>query len=243
MEAAGQVDKETRGQGDKGIWRFIPLFLILLAFLSQNSAAYGMAERERRDMSERARAALEEILSTEEFKHQDYQPPWWLRLTERLLDHLPGGTGWMGTVLEWLFYLIAALVTISVFAFIAKRFRKLPSFTTAGPQVAIEPQLHMDPGAARERAYECSQKGDYRQAIRYLYLSLLFYLDKAGLLTYHAGKTNGEILSEVYGSTDNEAELFASLTLSFERKWYGMEESSVADFQQCEEAVDRLIGS
>ena len=226
------------------------LFPVLFAFvisLSYNGPAYGTAEHERQDMNQRARAALEEILSAEEFKDQDSQPPWWLRLGERLFDHLPGRAKWVGTVLEWLFYLAAALVTVSVFIFIAKRFRRLPLFTTdhnvpTGPRVRGD-QLHMDPGAARERAYECSQRGDYRQAIRYLYLSFLLYLDKAGLLTYDAGKTNGEILSEVYGSMGNQAERFAFLTLFFERKWYGTEESSVADFRQCKEAVDGLVGS
>jgi hypothetical protein len=146
----------------------------------------------------------------------------------------------VGTVLEWLFYLIATLAAVSIFVFAARRFRRLPSFTT-DHDALMEPQRHMDSETARARAHECSQGGDYRQAIRYLYLSLLLYLDKAGLLTYDVSRTNGEYLSEIYGSMGNQAERFAFLTLFFERKWYGMEKSSAGDFQQCEEAVDRLI--
>ncbi len=92
------------------------------------------------------------------------------------------------------------------------------------------------------QANEFYRAGDYRRAIRYLYLSLLLYLDKAGLLTYDAGKTDGEYLDEIYGNMKDEAERFASLTLFFERKWYGMEESSAGDFQHCEDTFVRLTG-
>lgn len=217
------------------------MFYALFILLSCNSAVYGTLEHERQEMNQSARLALEEILSTAEFRDQSPQPPWWLRLAEYFMDHLPAGAGWMGNMLEWLLYLIAALVTISVFVFIARRLRRLPSLTI-DHDVPIGTQLRMDPAAARKQAYECSQRGDYRQAIRYLYLSFLLHLDKVGLLTYNTSKTNGEILSEACASIGNKAQVFAFLTLSFERKWYGMEESSAADFQQCEEAVDRLMG-
>lgn len=209
---------------------------ILLVFLLYSGAAYGTTEHERLDMNQRARAALEEILSAEEFKNQGSRPSWWARLVERLFDYLPGEAKWLGAVLEWLFYLFLTIAAILAFVFIAKRFRRLPSFTTEY-DFLTETQLHMDPGVARMQAYEYSKKGDYRSAIRYLYLSLLLHLDKSGLLTYDASKTNGEYFGEVYSSIGGKAETFASLTLLFERKWYGMEECSAGDFQRYEEKL------
>ena len=214
---------------------FFTLFL-LFTFLP-----YSAAEHERQDMNQRAGAALEEILSMEEFRDQELQLHWWSKLIERIFHYLPSETGWMSTALEWLFYIIAALVTVSIFVLIAKRFRRLPSFTTPH-SVPIETQRHIDPEAVRMQANEFYRAGDYRRAIRYLYLSLLLYLDKAGLLTYDTGKTDGEYLDEIYGNMADEAERFASLTLFFERKWYGMEESSAGDFQQCEDTFVRLTG-
>jgi hypothetical protein len=99
----------------------------------------------------------------------------------------------------------------------------------------------MDPETARARAYEHSQQGEYGPAIRYLYLSLLLYLDKAGLITYDTGKTNGEYINETRGSMRDRAEHFAFLTALFERKWYGMEESSAGDFQQCTETFAEIV--
>ena len=218
------------------------VLLVLFISLSNNGPTYGTMERERRDMNQQARAALEKILSTEQFQNRDIQSSWWSRILERFFNRLPRGAGWLNTMLEWLLYLIAALVIVSVFVFIAKRFRRLPSFT-ANHDAITESQRYMDPEAMRTQAYECSQKGDYKQAIRYLYLSLLLCLDKAGLLTYGAGRTNGEYVDEVHSSMDEGVERFASLTLLFERKWYGMEESSAGDFRQCEEIFIGLTDS
>ena len=214
----------------------VTLSRILLIFLLYNGAAYGTTEHERLDMNQRARAALEEILSAEEFKNQGSRPSWWARLVERLFDYLPGEARWLGAVLEWLFYLFLIIAAILAFVFIARRFRRLPSFKTEY-DFPTEPQLRMDPGIARMRAYKYSQEGDYRNAIRYLYLSLLLHMDKSGLLTYDVSKTNGEYLGEVYSSIGGKVESFASVTLFFERKWYGMEESSAGDFHRYEEEL------
>jgi hypothetical protein len=142
--------------------------------------------------------------------------------------------------LQWLFYPVALIVIFLALILILKRFRRLPSFKR-DHGVTVEPQSRADPESIKREAYEWSQKGDYRQAIRCLFLSLLLYLDNMGLLTYDPGKTNGQYLSEVHKGMDNEAETFASLTLLFERKWYGMEESSEQDFHQYEQAFASLI--
>ncbi|MFC1719405.1 DUF4129 domain-containing protein [Candidatus Poribacteria bacterium] len=191
-------------------------------------------------MSQHARAELEEILSTEEFKGSSPQPPWWSKWIERLLRRLPGGVGWVGRLLEWMLYLAAVLALVSVCVFIARRFRRSPSFTT-NYSIPAESEYNTDPEAVRNQAHECFQRGEYRQAIRYLYLSLLLNLDKVGILKYDIAKTNGEYLSEARVSMSGRVEKFASLTRFFEQKWYGMEESSAGDFQQCEETFAELI--
>ncbi len=219
--------------------RVFPLLLIFLALLLFSDVAYCATENDRQAMSQRARAELEEILNTEEFKGSDPQPPWWSRWVDRLLRRLPGGVGWVGRLLEWMLYLAAVLALVSVCVFIARRFRRSPSFTT-NYSIPAESEHHTDPEAVRNQAHECFQRGEYRQAIRYLYLSLLLHLDKTGLLKYDLAKTNGEYLGDIRVSMIEKAEGFASLTRFFEQKWYGMEESSAGDFQQCEKTFVEL---
>ena len=50
---------------------------------------------------------------------------------------------------------------------------------------------------ALQRAKEISQTGDYRTAVRYLYLSSLLLLDERGLLRFDRSKTNREYLRSV----------------------------------------------
>jgi hypothetical protein len=219
-----------------------PAILAFLIFLSYSGTAYGATEYERQNMNQRANEALEKILSMEEFRGQNSQQSWWSRLIERIFNLLPDEMGWMSTVSEWVLYITAALVLISVFILIARRLRKLPSFASTH-DVPTQTQRHVDPEMVKMQAYGYSRTGDYKRAIRYLYLALLLYLDKAGLLAYDVGKTDGEYLGEIHGSMKDEADRFVSLTLFFERKWYGKEESDAGDFQQCEEAFVRLTGS
>lgn len=222
------------------VFCFIYALSILLLF---TCTVYSTTDNEQYHMFQRASAALEEILSTEEFRVQESRPSWWSRYLERFLQYLPREMGWIGNVLKWLFYLMAVFVTILVFVFMAKRLRSLPSLKI-DHDIPAEPQQHlMEPETARMEAYEWSQKGDYRQAIRFLFLSLLLYLDRAALLTYDVGKTNGEYLKEVHGLVADKAESFALLILLFERRWYGTEESRAADFCQYEETFTRLTGA
>ena len=220
------------------------IFLLPLAFfifLTSNNTIYCATEYDRQDMNLRARTELEEILSKKEFKGQNPQPPWWSRWVGSLLRRLPGGgISWVFMLLKWLFYLVVIFLIVFVCVSIAKYFRRSP-FSTANRDVPTDFRRRTDPESARRQAHEYSQQGEYSQAIRYLYLSLLLYLDRAGSLIYDPGKTNGEYIGEIRGNTENKAEHFAFLTSFFERKWYGMEESSAGDFQQCEETFAELV--
>lgn len=221
-----------------GLSSIVPPILIFLIFLSFSNTALCTTEHERQGMSQRAHKELEQILNTKEFSGQDLEPSWLSRWLENLLGRLPGGTRWLGVLLEWLFYLAAVIAIISLCVFIAMRLRRFPSIKT-GRYTPVESGDN-DPETAKAKAHEYFQSGEYRQAIRHLYLSLLLNLDRAGLVTYDVAKTNGEYESEVRASMSGKAESFHLLTRFFERKWYGMEESNAMDFQQCEETFAEL---
>lgn len=237
--------EDSRLKTQDARFRILVFYIFLLALLIPllfNNAAYGGEDYSRRKMSQLANTALDEILSGKEFRAEEPKPSWLAKLMERLFSLLPEEIGWLGTAFRWLFYIFVVIATVAGLIFATKRFGKLPSFTTNRDD-SVEIQNDIDAEAVKMQAYECSKEGNYRLAIRYLYLSLLLYLDKAGLLTYDMSKTNAEYISEAHNSMGNESESFSSLTLFFERKWYGMEKSSLGDFRQCEETFVRLTGS
>jgi len=190
-------------------------------------------------MIQRARSTLDEILDTEEFKPVKPTPPLEEKLVKRFFDHLPEGA-WIRTALEWLLYFFLGIAILLIAISIAGRLRKMPSFVSTRESPANF-QSRVSPQAMESKAYEYFRTGDHRQAIRHLYLSILLYLDGAGLLTYEQGKTDGEYIAEAQSNMSDKAGSFASLTLLFEREWYGMEESGERDFKQCEDIFVRLV--
>ncbi len=83
-------------------------------------------------------------------------------------------------------------------------------------------------------AEQAAAVGRYRDAIRLLYRALLSQLDAEGLIDYDQTKTNWEYLN----ATRSVAALykpFAKLTMLFDRKWYGLEQAGVSDYQRCRE--------
>jgi len=92
---------------------------------------------------------------------------------------------------------------------------------------------------ARQRAGTLSGGGDYRNAIRYLYLSVLLQLDERGLLRYDRSKTNREYLRAVASSPELVGPL-RQVVDTFDRAWYGFESIDRSSYQAYLDQVDEL---
>jgi len=92
---------------------------------------------------------------------------------------------------------------------------------------------------AIQRAQALSGQGDYRNAIRYLYLSSLLVLDEKGLLRYDRSRTNREYLRSVSGKP-GVAEPLRDVIEVFDRVWYGFESVDEASYQSYTKHVDEL---
>ena len=75
---------------------------------------------------------------------------------------------------------------------------------------------------ALQKAKEISRGGDYRTAVRYLYLSSLLTLDERGLLRFDRSKTNREYLRSVAAFPQLSAPLRDVIDV-FDRVWYGFQ--------------------
>ena len=62
-------------------------------------------------------------------------------------------------------------------------------------------------------------KGNYRFAVRLLYLKCLKHLSNSGLIDWQIDKTNSAYISELKNQQQQDA--FRMLTLQFEYVWYG----------------------
>jgi hypothetical protein len=71
-------------------------------------------------------------------------------------------------------------------------------------------------------------KGLYKDAIRFQYLILIRTLNKRNFINWKKDKTNGHYISEMYGK--NGFDLFRSITIKFERIWYGEADIKETDY-------------
>jgi hypothetical protein len=172
-------------------------------------------------------APLREILRRPEFQWQEEQQPlqapnWLVQIEEwlaQLSSHLLNATFRYGRV-----PLIVAAALLFVFSlfFIS---RGLSRSLVREAQLATEDngndELLTSKGAFK-RAETLSMQGDYRNAIRYLYLSSLLVLDEQGLMRYDRSRTNREYLQSISSKPELAKPLRAVIDV-FDRVWYGFE--------------------
>lgn len=92
---------------------------------------------------------------------------------------------------------------------------------------------------AIQRAQTLSMQGDYRNAIRYLYLSSLLVLDEQGLLRYDRSRTNREYLRSI-SSHPELANPLRDVIDVFDRVWYGFESVDEQTYRSYMEHVEEL---
>ena len=136
-----------------------------------------------------------------------------------------------------IFGVIFWIVAIGLFAYLVYRlflsnsslFSRSRKNISADIQVTTEDTN--DPDAMLRNAIKT---GNYRLAVRYLYLQALIRLSEKRFIEINANKTNYEYVSEV--RKHKFANEFASLTLQYEYVWYGEYAVDEKLFKQIEES-------
>jgi Domain of unknown function (DUF4129) len=183
--------------------------------------------------------SLGRILARPEFQWPSAQPTWldqlrqrlwaWFqRLVTELLSRVgvggPGGIG-LGDLLAVVAVLAVAGILVYALLGLFQNF-------------AAEARAPEDPGlgdesltaeAASRRAQTLSDGGDYRAAVRYLYLSALLHLEEAGLLRYDRSLTNREYLRSLAGMPELAARLQRVVEV-VDRVWYGYDALDTAAY-------------
>lgn len=180
-----------------------------------------------------ALAVLEEILERPEFQWSETQPTLleriWTWLLRQLFNLIPtSGAG--GPLAAMLLLGVGLLALLFILAYVGLRLRRQVS-TGAEEVAAVElPQLK-DADQALERAESVAQQGDYRLALRYLYLSTLLYLHERGLIRYDRTKTNREYLQSV-SQQPQLAPVLREIVNVFDRSWYGLQTPDEQTYEQ-----------
>ncbi|MFW6068477.1 MAG: DUF4129 domain-containing protein, partial [Chloroflexota bacterium] len=122
--------------------------------------------------------------------------------------------------------------------FVFRRFRREIAID-AEPGIAGEDSDPQDASRAMDRARDLSKIGDYRQALRYLYLSTLLLLEERGLIRYDRSRTNLEYLQSV-GDHPQLATHLREIIQIFERSWYGLQIPDAQTYDRFERQVQSI---
>ncbi len=92
---------------------------------------------------------------------------------------------------------------------------------------------------ARELAQTSEQVQDYRNAVRYLYLSSLLTLDEQGLIHFDRTLTNREHLQQI-ANQPRLLEMLRPVVNTFDNVWYGFAVLDEVRYEEFRRNVDRL---
>lgn len=171
------------------------------------------------------RELLESILARPEFSSA-HALTWLERWLDRFLRNLdtPGspsrGAG-MGVGVAALGLLLAFLVISIRRQVVADIRQQLPR------------EARQRPGAStwREQADDAARRGDFRGAIRSLYLDVLERLQRAGVVEADPARTNWELVRSAEQKGAGLHPAFMQLTAGFERAWYGPAPAGPDDYR------------
>lgn len=136
--------------------------------------------------------------------------------------------------------LIAAGVILAVGAIVlvARGLRRTAA-RAKGPGFGAGEDTPQTAAEAQSRASQSAQHRNYRDAIRYLYLSSLLVLDESGLIRYDPTLTNREHLAQI-SQQPALAHLLGPIISIFDRTWYGFSEVTDEEYQQYRQQVEQL---
>lgn len=196
----------------------------------------GAAESER----------LRQILARPEFQAEPEEMNiiervlrWLANAYNRLVDLLFGDMEGSVAIPGELVIGITSVLLIAVLAFVFRdSLRSLFNEVELSEEPAGEGEI-LSSRLANQKARELSGSGDYRHALRYLYLSALLLLDERGLLRYNRAQTNREYLRQVRDRPELAGHL-KEVVDTFDRVWYGFQPLDEADYQEYAEHVTAL---
>lgn len=150
---------------------------------------------------------------------------------ERILSKVTGAPvkllgGW-----GYLLLFVSFIGVCFLLFFIGSRLARTFAPEQAGPEMAEHELGRADETTLREEAARYAEAGEFREAIRRLYLSLLLFMDKQKWISFRLSKTNREYLREVKNAGAAALEFAGTISL-YERKWYGMEQCDQKDYQE-----------
>lgn len=183
-------------------------------------------------------AKLHDLLARPPFAQEVQIPSELERLIDEWLSRLFGATARGIFSARDLIVVLGMLLIVVVLAFFLINLRRNAVGEAALPQESPAADAPTS-AAALDRAQNLAGAGDYRAAVRQLYLSTLLWLDEHGQLRYDRSLTNREYL-RVVAHAPVLRDALQPIVEAFDRVWYGFAPVSAGDFEQYRARVEAI---
>ena len=193
-------------------------------------------------------AILTEVLARPEFNTpMSLWDRFWQWLTNLISDLLPEArastnAGWLALLIRLVPWIITVVIIAAVIWLLTYWLQRVLSTFVIDArltELAVEGDLPTSATEARQQARAAAQSGNYRDAVRRLYLAALLQLTEHDLITYERSLTNREVLIRVASDSPIRAHL-APVVATFDQVWYGVHEPDMATFRAYEQEIDEL---
>jgi len=214
----------------------VSAILLCFSLLAGAASASGDSFQEKYNLPQSPETLIKEILSRDEFK-EDETRSFIERLLERLykelvrllvgiLKRFPAGEipqideklGWMVVKMMLLGSAVVLAIYVLLRAFSLFGNRGIFSDTSFPESEMGRPRV-AGSRDSWDRALMLAEKANYAEALINLFRFAVLKLDEQGVLLFHRGKTNGEILECI--NNDSLREILVEMVPSFNRVRYG----------------------
>ncbi|NQX71096.1 DUF4129 domain-containing protein [Paenibacillus alba] len=189
---------------------------------------------------------LKKILEQKEYKAyelKDHESFWsWLKPLFRKLRSLLPDFEVSDTVTDWL-TIGVMIVLLGIAAFAIYWFVKQLIWQQRAKAETFLPEGEISRSYLYywQQAADLREMGDWREGVRSVFLSLLFFLEAERMIRVEKWKTNWEYAEELKGSASLLIPLFEESSLLFDRIWYGKELVTEQQFIWMYEQIARVI--
>lgn len=200
---------------------------------------------------QKCRALLDQIYTGKGFSKlvKKTTPPW----RKFLREFLAAMAKWLGEHVKflcgikgkWLFFAsyLTLLVLASTLIIWIIRLLGPVGWRWPQPRVALPAPSQSSTKKSwrewRDEANKKAQQGAFREAIRFLFISVLLEGQQKGWWVYEPEATNREHLAQVE-TTSTKREPLQKLIESYELAWYGLRQPGRQEFQECEQLAQRM---
>jgi len=197
--------------------------------------------------------ALESVFALPQFSQSETL---WQRFTNWIYELIarfwPSGNGispTLGQLIAWAVVIIGGIGLIILLSYwLQGLFGSFAKDAATRQQNVDGTGVPLSASQARQQASQYAQTGNYREAVRSLYLSSLLSMEESGVIRYDRSLTNREVLNQLHtrttadNTTDNEAveEHLRPIVETFDAVWYGVREPDATTFESYEQEIDGL---